>query len=182
MFKTTLSSQPLLTYSDNPSLYILSPHTFVLQFFFCSFLFFFLQFFLCVCLFLCFFFWSHTIIINAHFKSCHTNSNSIGKEEGSSSTGDGFEVPSSYYSINIFQVTNAEKKKKIQKSKGKESKIGMRSYTRQPSQPIRPLQQKKVILYSDTSQKSVSQKFRTQKTTKIILKLDPKYSFEKNLF
>lgn len=33
----------------------------------------------------------------------------------------------------------------------KNSKVGMRSYTRQPSQPDRPLQQKKVVLYSDTS-------------------------------
>lgn len=157
MFKTTLSSQPLLTYSDNPSIYILST---LPTLFFCSFFFFFLLisfflllfFFFPVVVYFCvfFFFWGHTIIINAHFKSRHTNSNSIGKEEGSSSTGDGFEVPSSYYSINIFQVTKAEEKK-IQKSKGKEIKVGMRSYTRQPSQPIRPLQQKKVILYSDTS-------------------------------
>lgn len=86
-------------------------------------------------------------------------------------------IPSTF-----FKLLKQRNKKKIQKSKGKETKVGMRSYTRQPSQPIRPLQQKKVILYSDTSQKSVSQKFRTQKTTKIILKLDPKYSFEKNLF
>lgn len=137
MFKTTLSSQPLLTYSDNPSIYILStlPTLLFCNFFSNLFCFFFLFVFF-------FFFWSHTIIINAHFKSRHTNSNSIGKEEGSSSTGDGFEVPSSYYSINIFQVTKADKKK-IQKSKGKEIKVGMRSYTRQPSQPIRPLQQKK---------------------------------------
>lgn len=156
MFKTTLSSQPLLTYSDNPSIYILS----TLPTLFCNFLL--ISFFFCFfCVFI-FFFWSHTIIINAHFKSRHTNSNSIGKEEGSSSTGDGFEVPSSYYSINIFQVTKAEeKKKRSKKSKGNEIKVGMRSYTRQPSQPIRPLQQKKVILYSDTSEKSVSQKFRT---------------------
>lgn len=41
----------------------------------------------------------------------------------------------------------------------KNSKVGM-SYTRQPSPPDRPLQQKKVVLYSDTSEnKSVSQKF-----------------------
>ena len=40
--------------------------------------------------------------------------------------------------------------------------VGMRSYTRQPSQPDRPLQQKKVVLYSDTSEsKSVSQNIRT---------------------
>lgn len=44
MFKTTLSSQPLLTYSDNPSIYILSTlptfAIFLLISFFFSFVFF----------------------------------------------------------------------------------------------------------------------------------------------
>lgn len=85
--------------------------------------FFFPLLFAFLCSFLClFFFSSHTIIINAHFKSRHTNSNSTGKEEGSSSTGDGFEVPSSYYSINIFQVTKAERKKKDPKIERKRNK------------------------------------------------------------
>lgn len=42
------------------------------------------------------------------------------RRRGSSSTGDGFEVPSSYYSINIFQVTKAEKKNpKIERKRNK---------------------------------------------------------------
>lgn len=50
--------------------------------------------------------------MNAHFKSRHTNSNSTGKEEGSSSTGGEFEVPSSYYSINIFFFKLLKQEKK----------------------------------------------------------------------
>lgn len=170
MFKTTLSSQPLLTYSDNPSIYILStlPTLFVLQFFFVVAHFFFssvFYFLKCVCLFLWFFFfWSHTIILNAHFKSCHTNSNSIGKEEGSSSTRGMdffFEVPSSYYPINIFQVTKAEKKFQKKKTERKRKS----NWYEELHQVTLPAHQatatEKVILYSDTSSKSVSQKFRT---------------------